>query len=125
MNQTDLLSLIVPVLPATGRSSRIRLPVPPGSLTTDQSTLLTPSATPCCITWAQLAPGVGSGAFSLFLIEVITVGVQYLPRAANVAYAFESISGVTLPTPSVYDGTATSGLPCCSYTFWPMTLPCL
>jgi hypothetical protein len=46
--------------------------------------------------------------------DVTTSGLQYLPRAAKVAYAFDSINGVTYPTPSVIETTCSSGCSVCA-----------
>src|SRR2546421_59157 len=62
----------------------------------------------------QSKPGPGTGRPALSRTDVTTSGLQYFPRAANVAYAFDSISGVTYPTPSVIEITWSSGSPVCA-----------
>src|SRR5205807_8760483 len=94
-------------------------PVPPGIITW-LSTRFTPSATCRDSTCLQSNPGPGTGRPALSRTDVTTSGLQYFPRAANVAYAFDSISGVTYPTPSVIEITWSSGSP-----FWPLYIPSL
>src|SRR5690349_485746 len=111
---------MVPVLPAMSRVPKRRWPpVPPGIITW-LSTRLTPSATARGNACLQSRPGPGISLWDLSRTDVTASGLQYFPRAANVAYAFDSINGVTYPTPSVIDATWSSGSP-----VWPLYIPSL
>ncbi len=63
-----------------------------------------PSATSLLITRWQFP----SGTSSFFLVRVVTdsmmIGLQWMPRAANVAYASAIESGLTSTEPRVKDG---------------------
>ena len=89
--------------------------MPPCSITWCR-TAFTPSATSGASACLQFAPGDPTDLPAAFLIEVTSHGVQYMPRAAKAAYALDSCSGVTRPTPSVIDGYWPSGWPVCAST---------
>src|SRR5215471_12871207 len=105
---------MVPVLPARSQLPNFRLPpVPPGCMTA-LSTRFTPSATHGSIACLHDSPGVAIDLPVWSWIDVTSSGAQYTPRAANVAYASDSINGVTYPTPSVNDTTWSSGCSVCA-----------
>ena len=73
--------------------------------TTDLSTLLTPSATSLLITRRQLASGMSRLLPVRVVILETMIGLQWMPRAAKVAYASAIESGLTSTVPRVKDGT--------------------
>src|SRR5918992_1860672 len=108
-NQAARYSSAVPVLAAAGRPMPRPAPVP--SVRTPRSTWLTASATPLRTAWRQSAPGTLRDLPAASVIDLIAIGEQYLPRAANAAYAAAIRTGETSLEPSVSDGTCLSGLP--------------
>src|SRR5665647_3194049 len=111
MNQVEMLSWLVPVLPAATR--------PPASgyffAVPSVRTLLIAYATAVAMrgsrTWRQSAVGTASALPFLSSTLVIAIGSQNVPLEAKVAKAAAMVIGATSLMPRIMDGTIVIGWP--------------